>query len=222
MRLFCAFVRHSKKDRNNKDDKATLTAAEEELLSTYPPPAIKFKRFNRRLQTLLLREDLQVVMEAIEGRSKACIALEKKDDFTLDFGASNLRGLSLRRNSNLSGANFMDADLSAAVLLCVDLSDAKLQGVDFSNSWLPVANLSRAHLWEANISNVQLQSANFSGAHLIEAKLSGAAMNNCEGLTQEQIDLGIADPDNPPDLAGTVDAKTGQPLVWRGKAAKQT
>ena len=229
MSLLCAFVRHSKKDRNNKEDKATLTAAEEEL-STYPPPAIKFKRFNRRRQTLLLREDLRVVMEAIEGRSKACIALERKitlvhpvngevppvkgrpwklphyanrgktsssggelasarscfstvrtalgklritgllarfdvarsfppfprplllqptiwtsergadlgsgrcqprphlpiyrmtHNFALDFGASNLRGLSLRRNSNLSGANFtdlsgadfMDADLSAA------------------------------------------------------------------------------------------------------------
>ena len=238
MSLLCAFVRHSKKDRNNKEDKATLTAAEEEL-STYPPPAIKFKRFNRRLQTLLLREDLRVVMEAIEGRSKACIALEKKDNFTLDFGASNLRGLSLRRNSNLSGANFtdlsgadfMDADLSAAVLLCVDLSDAQLQGVDFSNSSLPVANLSRANLWEANLSNVQLQNANFSGANLIEAKLyssllldadlSGANLERCEGLTQDQIDYAIADSDNPPKLEGVVDAKTGDLLVWRGKAAKQ-
>ena len=235
MSLLCAFVRHSKKDRNNKEDKATLTAAEEEL-STYPPPAIKFKRFNRRRQTLLLREDLRVVMEAIESRSKACIALEKKDNFALDFGASNLRGLSLRRNSNLSGANFtdlsgadfMDADLSAAVLLCVNLSDAQLQGVDFSNSSLPVANLSRANLWEANLSNVQLQNANFSGANLIEAKLyssllldadlSGANLERCEGLTQDQIDYAIADSDNPPKLEGVVDAKTGRPLVWRGKS----
>ena len=125
----------------------------------------------------------------------------------------------------------MDADLSAAVLLCVNLSDAQLQGVDFSNSSLPVANLSRANLWEANLSNVQLQNANFSGANLIEAKLyssllldgdlSGANLERCEGLTQDQIDYAIADSDNPPKLEGVVDAKTGDLLVWRGKAAKQ-
>ena len=117
MRLFCAFVRHPTKDRNNKDDRATLTAAEEES-SADPEQDTQFRRFNRRLHTLLLGEDLQVVMEAIEGRSKACIALEKKDDFTLDFGAANLRGLSLRRNSNLSGANF--ADLSGANFMDAD------------------------------------------------------------------------------------------------------
>ena len=248
MRLFCAFVRHSTKDQNNKDDsafvrhstkdqnnkddKATLTEAEEES-SAYPPLATKFRRFNQRLHNLLLREDLQAVMEAIEGRSKACIAHEKKDGFTLDFGAVNLRGLRLRRNSNLpgvtdlSGAKFIDADLSDALLLCVDLSDAQLQGVDFSNSWLPMANLSRANFWETNLSYVQLQSANFSGANLIEAKLyssllldadlSGANLERCEGLTQDQIDYAIADSDNPPKLEGVVGAKTGDPLVWRGK-----
>ena len=40
----------------------------------------------------------------------------------------------------------------------------------------------------------------------------------CRGLTQEQINRAKADPDNPPNLEGVIDAGAGEPLVWAGKA----
>ena len=123
----------------------------------------------------------------------------------------------------LSGANLEGLDLINATLKKVVASrsgastTADLHGADLTD-----ANLRGASLICANLRGAYLHNADLDGALLHGTDLTGATMHGCKGLTQEQIDLGIADPDNPPDLAGTVDAKTGQPLVWRGKAAKQT
>ena len=53
------------------------------------------------------------------------------------------------------------------------------------------------------------------GSNLTEADLSGAALIRCKNLTQEQVDRAVAQQDHPPDLTGSVDADTGEPLVWR-------
>ena len=55
-----------------------------------------------------------------------------------------------------------------------------------------------------------------SEADLNHANLAGADMSGCKGLTQDQIDRATADSDNPPNLEGVVDAKTGKLLVWSG------
>ena len=37
------------------------------------------------------------------------------------------------------------------------------------------------------------------------------------GLTQAQLDVARSAPENPPELEGVLDAKTGEQLVWRGR-----
>ena len=238
MRLFCVFVRSSAKkgdatkEGNGSDDEATLTYSEEKSNTKAETTTLEQLRFNRRKYALLLGEDLHAAMAAIGGRSKACIALEKNDDFKLDLGAAKLRALRLRK-ADLSGADFMDADLFNACLLETDLSDTQLQGVNFSYAWLLGANLSRAKLWTANLSGANLQNVKLCGSNLMDADLSGAGLlyanltstdlsganlKGCEGLTQEQLDRATADSDNPPKLEGVVDANTGNPIAWRGRA----
>ena len=74
-------------------------------------------------------------------------------------------------------------------------------------------NLSRAYLVGATLVGIDLV-----GANLIDANLTGVNLTSCKGLTQEQIDRAKADPDNPSKLEGVIDAETGKPLVWAGKA----
>ena len=67
--------------------------------------------------------------------------------------------------------------------------------------------------------------ANVSGAYLTNANLSGAKFSfrgddPAKGLTQSQLDSARADPDNPPNLEGVVDAETGKPLVWNWGSIK--
>ena len=185
MRLFCVFVRSSAKkgdatkEGDGSDDEATLTYSEEKSSTKAETTTLEQLRFNRRKYALLLGEDLHAAMAAIGGRSKACIALEKNDDFKLDLGAAKLRALRLRK-ADLSGADFMDADLFNACLLETDLSDTQLQGVNFSYAWLLGANLSRAKLWTANLSSTQLQHANLSGADLQNVKLCGSNLMDAD------------------------------------------
>ena len=88
----------------------------------------------------------------------------------------------------------------------LNLSYARiLTSAELSNADLMWADLSHAHLGEANLAN---------------SNLTGANLKNCQGLTQEQIDLASADDQNPPKLKGAVDSETGKPLIWRGEGAE--
>lgn len=122
------------------------------------------------------------------------------------------KNLQLERDAGLT-PNLRDADLSAA----------NLHGADFSHFFLPKANLKRTHLHEANLSHACLASANLTGVLLHDANVSGTDFAwpggefPAKGLTQEQLDKACADPSNPPNLVGVVDAETGNPLVWRGR-----
>ena len=73
------------------------------------------------------------------------------------------------------------------------------------------ADLSGAHFLSARLDNVNLTDANLSGT---EFSIDGP--QTAKGLTQAQLDQARADPSNPPNLAGVLDAETGLPLVWRG------
>ena len=54
-------------------------------------------------------------------------------------------------------------------------------------------------------------------ANLSGVKFSGGGPQPAQGLTQAQLDDARADPNNPPELTGVLDAGSGAPLVWRGK-----
>ena len=269
MRLFCAFVCLPTKDQSLEPGQ---TAVDPGTL-------------------LVIRPDVEAVMQMIGSRDKPRIALERKADFRLDLRGADLPtaqflGADLSNamfhNSNLSGTNFANTDLTDSFLPYSDLSrahflnvtftrtrlwsanlsgamlqDADLSRADFSNVNLSCANLLRANLSGAifqdakapnalleranlslsgfqgtDLSGARLVMADMSGAHFLdadltsaniaEANLSGVMFSNsgqqtARGLTQAQLDHARADPNNPPELTGVLDAGSGEPLVWRGK-----
>ena len=77
----------------------------------------------------------------------------------------------------------------------LDLSGADLNGTD-----LYYAKLIRARLTAANLNCAYLFSANLTGANLKGANLTHATLENCKGLSREQLDEAVAREGSPPDL----------------------
>ena len=156
-----------------------------------------------------LRQDVQAVMTAIS----ACHAIQHDLEREQYDGQASL---------NLKGAN-----LPCAELWSTDFSSAHLPGVNLAGANLWNANLYHAVLWEANLSHANLQRAYLYEARLQGADLSGAEFsldgeNPATGLTQFRLDQARADPDDPPQLEGVVDAETGKPLIWCGRPLSDT
>ena len=124
----------------------------------------------------------------------------------------NLSGADLRR-ANLSEAIFQDAKASNALLEGANLSRASFLGADLSGARLVMADMSGAHFLDADLTSANIAEANLSGV-----KFSNSGQQTAQGLTQAQLDHARADPDNPPELTGVLDAGSGEPLVWRGKS----
>ena len=194
MSLLCAFVRHP--DRQ-ADEVLANPIGNVSSMQVVEFDSGLDEEGNDRL--LPVREDVQEVMTVFRHRSKAQIEIDR-----------------------LNRWNLSQAYLVGATLIDIDLFGASLDGANLTGACLWEANLSRAFLMNANLTGVNLATINLTGAILIDANLTGANMRGCEGLIQRQIDEARAEPDNPPDLEGVVDAETGKPLVWRDKAAKQT
>ena len=199
MGLFCAFVRHPTEDSGRKVEKVELSDSD--------------------LEPQTLRMDVQEVMEAIRDRSKAGTALEKSNDFRLNFEAANLSCLVLQNANlssaiffaaNLSGARLNKADLSETILWDANLSGARLSGANLSKAWLhgaphgaglaqaglemnlTLANLGRRVLGNVNLSGAWLNDgANLSNAHLDGADLTGAYLRNAilSGATLSRTNL---------------------------------
>ena len=184
MELYCAFVRNptgGEKDRENQD-------AQTDPYQSAPP----------------LREDVQVVLTAIGGRSKAGLDIEKaRKEFRLelrhadlrrahlpgaylaqsDLGGADMRGAYFC-DANLSGAYLQGAKLHRANLISANLSGARVlsaslcrviaQGADFSASTFGGTDLSDAELRWANLSGANISISNLSNAKLEDANLSGA------------------------------------------------
>ena len=166
---------------------------------------------------------------------------------TGEFISPDLSGVEERRanlslanleGANLSGAYLLGTDLSGALLVNAKLVDCQiiygslrktvLLGADLSRAFIIDSDLSGAKLAHANLSETQLPSVKLYGANLFLTELRGANLSGtvfsdtdegviATGLTQAQIDLAKASPNNPPSLTGVVDYSNGKPLVWRGK-----
>ena len=129
-----------------------------------------------------------------------------------------------------------DANLSGAIALKVDLTGTFATGTDFSKAALG-AILVDADLSGANLTGSRIARSDFARALLNNANLSGASfVHDLDALqrppeewnkyvariTQAQLDVAIADPDNPPTLvSGQRDAETGDVLVWRGCSLRE-
>ena len=151
-----------------------------------------------------LREDVQEIMTAVCSRSDPQIEAETGEYCPLDLSGANLEGLELIRAlmKKIVAGSGVTTPTTPANLRNAILTDTNLRGADLTGASLTGANLIDAVL---------------AVAVLVGTNLTGAHMSGCKGLTQEQIDWAIADPDNPPDLMDVVDAKTGKPLVWSPK-----
>ena len=224
IRLFCAFVCNP---TETEDDGSAVTNGGNDR--SRPP-----------------RPDVVALMEAIATRAVERATLKQDNGYFLDFRNANLIGLDLSGIGNvdlswsrLTGANLSHiwlppktnfswvreaygANLSQARLNRVNFEFCNFWGIDFSDSLLVGANLQCADLRKATLVNATLANADLSETEFRDANLSGTKFSlddhpPARGLTQNQLDTARAAADNPPDLEGVLDAKTGNQLVWRGK-----
>ena len=173
-------------------------------------------------QIRVLRADVQEVMQAIGSRSLIGISLEQSEKVRLYLRDADISHLQVR-SANLSGAWLTNANLSGAVLPYANLSSARLRSANLSNARLRCADLSNGKFWGADLSKAILRRANLSGADLCGADARSPLYKApVRGLTQAQLDVARADPNNPPKLRGVLDAETGKPLVWRGAAINRS
>lgn len=150
-----------------------------------------------------------------------------------DLSSANLSGAMLQgaemikmnlHNVSLPGANLGRANLSESILQDARVANAWLDHANLSGATFLRADLSRARLDRADLTGAEFLDANLIGTNLAEANLSGVQFSAdgrqpATGLTQSQLDQARAALDNPPNLLNTLDAETGEQLVWHGESA---
>ena len=229
MRLFCAFVRLPTRDQSLVSGQA--------VIEPDTPLGIR-QDVEAVMQMMGSRAKSRITLERIADFKLDLRGADLPTAQFLDADLSN----ALFYNSNLSGANFANTDLTDCFLIYSDLSRAQFYNVNFTRTGLRSADLSGALLEGANLSGTSFLRTDLSGARLAMAEMSGAqfldadltsadiaganlsgvefsigGLQTAKGLTQAQLDDARADPNNPPELTGVLDAGSGEPLVWRGK-----
>lgn len=240
MELLCAFVRHPTSDgsTSNLQSKAAIDVQAEE--TQINPPASLREDLQAVMTKIGSRDERRIRLEREGG---FLLNLRHVDLSGASLQGANLSYADLTRaklsrvdfcNANLSHATLKYTDLSwhpkspedtdfaiasalleeqephGTVLFETDLSETDLSGANFSNVVMPYANLTGAQLFGATLSNADLSQAFFSQN----------GENPAMGITQVDLDEACADANGGPSLDGATDAKTGKPLVWRGKPGK--
>ena len=136
MRLLCAFARNPAKSGTDSGEVATS------------------KKYSN-VTFLMLREDLQAVMDVIRGRSNDDVHVEESEGFRLQLQYADLRGATLHgadlRRSILWGADLSGSFLASTRLDCARLNDARLSDAQFSNEGdEPAMGLTQQQLDEAS------------------------------------------------------------------------
>lgn len=152
----------------------------------------------------------------------------------LEFSGATLRGVDLSEmrivRLEARHADLRRAVLRYATLEHADLEGARLNGADLTRTVLRGANLRGATLTASQLDGAHLDGANLTGiwfepfidweSPTAEEELRSVGLEPGDpfvrGLTQNQLDLAKADPEQPPKLNGVTDARTGQQLEWRG------
>ena len=137
------------------------------------------------------RPDLQAAMEAVAS----CEPDKRGTHHDSDNQHSvNLGGLSFSyaalSEMNLAGLNFQNSGFD----------QSSLKGVDFSG----------ADLRKSSFNTVNMQGTILDGAQIDGAQFS----HRVTGLTQGQLDKARTSGDDAPRFRATLDADTGEPLVW--------
>ena len=211
-RLLCAFIRHP----------TGFTPSETSQSETDSIP--------------LLREDVQVALDAICACHELNTNLEVHTPFWLDFREANLNGARLA-SVNLTvkqaivkqgllgntfaelirlpfGADFTNASLHSARMDIAKLPRAKFTGADLSATHLGGSDLSGATLQESNMRSAFLMNTDLSGAKLWDANLSNAMLNNANLTGTEFVSLhnGVAERHARGLTQSQLDEATSDPL----------
>ena len=133
--------------------------------------------------------------------------------FDVDDGI-DLSGADLS-HVDFGGADLGDAKLADANLTKAGFRRAKLHGVDLRNANLTGANLRLANLTRANLGGAFLKST-----ILRDTDVSNADFQNARGLRQRKLDEACAGPEDPP-VNLPRDDRTGEQLVWKGRACEE-
>lgn len=113
-----------------------------------------------------------------------------------NFSRANLEGANFfrawLRAANFSDANLADANFSDAHLESASFHGAQLMGADFQDQDISEANFSETNLSGANLRGAKFEETKFKGANFTDANLDGAKfiasdLEQCIGLTDEQL-----------------------------------
>ena len=151
------------------------------LLSAFVRQPVK----DERSDTGRVREDVQVIVQAISSRSLRKPDAEEELGFDFDLCGADLRGASLGganlskawlTDANMAGASLSRTSLRAAVLLKANLSGTHMREADLRHADFSGADLSKAKLLNADLSMAILRVAALVGADLTGANLTGAVL----------------------------------------------
>ena len=147
----------------------------------------------------------------------------------VDFSRSSFSYTRFNRvdfiDANLSPSRFVGSLLQNVSLENCAMSNADFRGSEFSDSigWsgfnqcdLTGANFSGANLTGIRFLRTELRDTDFDEANLTGVRFSVNGRYPARNLTQSQIDVARADPNNPPTFDGLIDPNSGKQLVWRG------
>ena len=151
----------------------------------------KHCRSANRVPSFKNRPDLQAAMEAVAS-----------------FGPE-LRGthhdLDNRHCVNLGGISFFYGAFSRM----------NLAGLSFQNSGFDQTSMKGVDFSGADLRKSSFNTVNMHGTILDRAQIDGAQFSRrVTGLTQRQVDQARTSGDDAPRFNGTLDADTGEPLVW--------
>ena len=215
MGLFCEFARYPTKDPKLHQVPQAIDSGWNTTQDFLATKEFTLETMRLDESSLRMREDVKAVVGAIRVRGRKGIELEREAELRLDLSYADLRHSNLS-DADLSSAVLVKANLHRAFLIDAILSGAYLHDADLHRAYLVGTNLSGTYLMYANLSGAGIMDADLSGAILLGANLSGARLSGVRNLTQSQLDGACADPTDPPQIDGSLDPVTREPLVWRG------
>ena len=183
-----------------------------------------------------LREDMQAAMDVIGSRADPTLKIEAAARYIPHLGsvclhrmvledvnlssiiltAAILQEAKFKNNVNLSRAALDGgADLGLADIHGTNFSKASLEGADCTGAVFSSCQFIGSSLCRSIMKQVTFEDTNFCGADTDQTNFTGSRFDARCRISQRQLDIAIADPENVPALAeGMVDHETGLPLVW--------
>ena len=219
--LLCAFIRSPPSHKSPDADNGSLREDVQAAMSV----------IGSRTQKAIKWENPPSFTIDLEGVNLAGLKLHGANLSWAKLHSVSLANADLRK-VNLSDAMLYNADFTSASISDVDFSHAMLQRAlcdrvsffqcNFLNSYINGAKITNAYLDALNFERAYTYRTDFSGSqfrpvHKVKRNEDGSVKEwdeHCR-ITQQQLDVAMADPDNVPIFAGgMVDIDTDNPLEW--------